>query len=77
MADSNITLSASQAKALADRLWARGSDKRTMDETPYFSSDLRVASRALRQLRCEVDRLAAATSDRSRLLSRLTISVGD
>jgi hypothetical protein len=75
MADpSLITLTTSELGALADRLFARGVSRLAADTTEQ-SRDLRIASRALRALLSEVDRVAGITGDVAHSLHNLKIAV--
>ena len=80
MAESNNTstrlqaLTARNIEHLADRLFSRGTSI-LANEAPTFAGDLRTASRVMRKLLCEVDRLAAIAGDRSRTIPNLTVTV--
>jgi len=68
------TLSVPEAQALADRLYSR-SVSTLSTASDQERRDLQLASRALRTLLHEVDRVAAQCDDTARLLRNLTITV--
>ena len=68
------TLSADEVANLADRLFSRGTSK-LLNDQPSMQADLRTASRVLRTLLHEIDRVAAQCDDTARLLRNLMISV--
>ena len=67
-------LSVSEAHALADRLFSR-SQSSLFAGSPEVRRDLCVASRALRSLMHEIDRIASRCEDEARLLRSLQIDV--
>ena len=69
------TLTAGEATHLADRLFARSQSKLFV-ASPEVCSDLCVASRVIRTLLSQVDRLASECEDRAHLLRSLKIDVG-
>jgi hypothetical protein len=69
------TLTAGEVTHLADRLFARSQSKLFV-ASPEVCSDLCVASRVIRSLLGEVDRLASECEDRAHLLRALRIDVG-
>ncbi len=69
------TLSVPEAQALADRLFSR-SQSTLFVASPEVRRDLCLASRALRSLIHEVDRLASECEDRAHLMRALHIDVG-
>ena len=69
-------LSAKEVDSLADRLYSRGVSKLNNDQ-PSLQSDLVMASRVLRVLVREADKLADRCGDHTRLLKNLNIAVGD
>jgi hypothetical protein len=75
MAASNaITLTTTELQVLADRLFSRGVSQLSADTTEQ-SRDFRIASRAIRSLLHEVDRVASITGDVAHSLHNLRISV--
>jgi hypothetical protein len=75
MADpSHTTLSSSELGALADRLYSRGISK-IGEFTVEQSRDLRIASRAIRELLSQIDRAASISGDLAHTLHNLRISV--
>jgi len=79
-ADDNSThprtqkLTAGEAQSLADRLFSRGVSTLATG-TPEQTRDLLIASKIIRALLHEVDRLAARCGDATRLLRNLKIEV--
>jgi hypothetical protein len=69
------TLSVGEANHLADRLFSRSVSKMFV-ASPEVCRDLCMASRVIRSLLSEVDRLASECEDRAYLLRSLTIDVG-
>jgi hypothetical protein len=70
-----VTLSVPEAQALADRLFSR-STSRVFVASPEVCLDLCMASRVIRSLINQVDRLASESEDRAHLLRSLKIDVG-
>jgi len=68
------TLSVREAAALADRLLSR-SLSTLFDASPEVRRDLCIASRAIRSMLHEVDRLAARCEDEARLLRTFQVDV--
>jgi hypothetical protein len=68
------TLSVPEAEALADRLYSR-SQSTLFVASPEVRRDLCLASRALRSLLGEVDRLASECEDRAHLLRSFRVDV--
>jgi hypothetical protein len=68
-------LSVPEATALADRLYSR-SLSTLFVASPEVRRDLCMASRVIRSLISQVDRLASECEDRAHLLRSLTIDVG-
>ncbi len=69
------TLTAGEATHLADRLFSR-SQSTLFVASPEVRRDLCMASRVIRSLLGEVDRLASECEDRAHLLRALRIDVG-
>jgi hypothetical protein len=69
------TLSAGEVTHLADRLFSR-SQSTLFVASPEVRRDLCMASRVIRSLLGEVDRLASECEDRAHLLRSLKIDVG-
>jgi hypothetical protein len=69
------TLSAGEAVHLADRLYSRSVSKMFV-ASPEVCTDLCLASRVIRSLINQVDRLASECEDRAHLLRSLKIDVG-
>jgi hypothetical protein len=69
------TLSAGETIHLADRLFSR-SQSTLFVASPEVRRDLCMASRVIRSLLGEVDRLASECEDRAHLLRALRIDVG-
>ena len=67
-------LSVPEAQALADRLFSR-SQSTLFAASPEVKRDLCLASRALRSLMHEIDRVASRCEDEARLLRALQIDV--
>ena len=67
-------LTAGEVTHLADRLFARSQSKLFV-ASPEVCSDLCVASRVIRTLLSQVDRLASECEDRAHLLRALRIDV--
>jgi hypothetical protein len=70
-----VTLSAGEVQSLADRLFSRGVSTLST-ASDQERRDLQLASRALRKLLHEIDRVAAQCDDTPRLLRNLQIDVG-
>jgi hypothetical protein len=64
-----------EAQALADRLFSRAMSP-LFDAPPHVRLDMCVASRAIRALLSQVDRLASECEDRAYLLRNIQIDVG-
>jgi hypothetical protein len=81
-AEQNVTnpnvkfLTVPEAQALADRLFSR-SKSTLFVASPEVRRDLCIASRAIRTLRHEVDRMASRCEDHAHLLRALQIDVGE
>jgi hypothetical protein len=73
-ADPNLTLNSDAIQSLADRLFSRGTSK-LFDDSPSVQTDLRTASRVIRSLLSEVDRVATVAGDIERSLRNLKIAV--
>jgi len=69
------TLSVNEAQALADRVYSR-SVSRLFDAQPELQRDCCMASRVIRSLLHDVDRLASQCEDTARILRNLQIDVG-
>jgi len=69
------TLTVPEAQALADRLLSR-SLSTLFEASPEVRRDLCMASRALRSMLHEVDRLASRCEDEAHLLRRFQVDVG-
>ena len=69
------TQSAGEASHLADRLFSR-SQSTLFVASPEVCRDLCLASRVIRSLLSEVDRLASECEDRAHLLRAIKIDVG-
>jgi hypothetical protein len=69
------TLSVGEANHLADRLFSRSVSKMFV-ASPEVCRDLCMASRVIRSLLSEVDRLASECEDRAHLLRAIQIDVG-
>jgi hypothetical protein len=70
------TLSAGEANHLADRLYSRSVSKMFV-ASPEVRIDLCMASRVIRSLISQVDRLASECEDRAHLLRSLKIDVAE
>ena len=68
------SLTVREATALADRLFSR-SQSTLFVGSPEVRRDLCMASRAIRSMRHEVDRLAARCEDEARLLRTVQVDV--
>jgi hypothetical protein len=68
-------LSVPEAQALADRLFSR-SQSQLFIASPEVRRDLCMASRAIRSMLHEVDRLASKCEDTAHLLRAFTVDVG-
>ena len=69
------TLTVAEAQALADRLFSR-SQSSLFVASPEVRRDLCIASRAIRSMFHEVDRMAAYCDDGAHRLRAFTIDVG-
>jgi hypothetical protein len=69
------TLSVPEAQALCDRLYSR-SQSTLFVASPEVRRDLCMASRAIRSMLHEVDRLASKCEDTAHLLRAFTVDVG-
>jgi hypothetical protein len=69
------TLTVPEATALADRLFSR-SQSQLFVASPEVRRDLCMASRAIRSMLHEVDRLASKCEDTAHLLRAFTVDVG-
>ena len=77
MADSvSATLDATEMQSLADRLLSCGVSK-LFDDSPSLQADLRAASRVIRSLLSEIDRVARITGDIERTLRDFKVTVQD
>jgi hypothetical protein len=70
----STTLTTAELQHLADRLYSRGVS-RMLDDSPSMQVDLRIASRALRVLLSEIDRVASVANDLERTLRNLRITI--
>jgi hypothetical protein len=70
------TLSVTEAQALCDRLYGRSVSKMFV-ASPEVCIDLCMASRVIRSLMHEIDRIASKHEDDAHLLRALRIDVGE
>jgi hypothetical protein len=68
------TLTAGEAGSLADRLFSRSVSK-LFETQPEVQRDCCMASRVIRALLSEVDRLASECEDKARLLRNIQIDI--
>jgi hypothetical protein len=75
MAESKpTTMTANEVQSLADRLFSRGVSK-LLDDSPSMQADLRTASRVIRSLLSEIDKVAAIANDVAHNLAHLRVTV--
>ncbi len=75
MAEPNATtLTPDNMQALADRLYSRGVSK-LFDDSSSMQTDLRTASRVIRELLSQIDRAASVAGDLAYTLAHLRVTV--